>query len=213
MHQQLHPPLSIAILAGGQSQRMGRNKALLELGGLSILQRIINVVRPLTADLFLVTNTPEIYREFQLPMIADLMPGKAALGGIYTALRRARYDWLLALACDMPLLDRQLIAHLAQHRRNEVDVVCPLVGPYPETLHTFYRKTCLPVIENQLHANRLKITDFFAGVRVAYVDETALKEVTPNFNFLLNVNTLEDLAMAAKLMEADEKPARTARSQ
>ena len=97
------PPFSIDILAGGQSRRMVRNKALLKLGGNPIVQWVINTVQELTDDLFLVTNTPGIYTPFNIPMTPDAIPGKAALCGIYTAILHARHDWVLVLACARPL--------------------------------------------------------------------------------------------------------------
>jgi len=193
------PYFSVAILAGGHSRRMGQNKALLEVGGVVILQRVINAVKHLTDDLFLVANTPQLYQDFSLPMQPDVIPDKAALGGVYTAILQARYEWTLILACDMPLLKPEVIAFLAGYL-DTADVVCPLVNSYPETLHAFYRKTCLPVIAQQIAADALKIADFFERVNVQYINEAVLAAVTSDFNFLLNVNTPVDLAIARRLV-------------
>ena len=76
MNANKHTPYSIAILAGGQSRRMGRNKALITLHGKPVLQWVIDAVAPLTDDLFLVTNTPAEYRPFNLPHHPP--PGNAA---------------------------------------------------------------------------------------------------------------------------------------
>jgi len=190
---------SVAILAGGQSRRMGQNKALMQLQGETILQRVINVAAPLTDDLFLVTNTPHVYRTFNLPMVADILPGNAALGGIYTAITKATYDWVLVLACDMPLLDPNVITFLAAQRR-QADVVVPQVGARPETLHAFYKKSCLPVIEAQITAHRLKIVEFFDQVVVQTVSKTTLQTVTSDFNFLINLNTPEDLQRVKSIL-------------
>lgn len=181
---------------------MGQNKALLKVGGVAVLQRVINAVENLTDDLFLVTNAPQVYQNFSLPMVPDVVPNKAALGGIYTAILQARYEWTLVLACDMPLLKTQVIIFLADYL-DTVDVVCPLIKSYPETLHTFYRKTCLPVIKRQIVADILKITDLFNQVNVQYVNEAMLSSVSPDYNFLLNVNTPADLAIARSLIETD----------
>jgi molybdopterin-guanine dinucleotide biosynthesis protein A len=197
-----NPYFSVAILAGGRSRRMGENKALLKVGGVAVLQRVINAVKNLTDDLFLVTNTPQVYQNFSLPMALDVIPDKAALGGVYTAILQSRHEWTLVLACDMPLLKTQVIIFLADYL-NTADVVCPLIKSYPETLHTFYRKTCLPIIKRQIAADILKINDFFDQVNVRYINEAMLSSVTPNYNFLLNVNTPADLAMARSVIETD----------
>ena len=192
-------PFSIAILAGGQSRRMGRDKALIALDGQPILQRVILAVQNLTDDLFLVANAPHRYRAFGLPVIPDILPGKAALGGIYTAIARARYEWVLVLACDMPFLDPRVIALLADHRRH-ADVVVPRIAPQPETLHAFYRKTCLPAIRKRLAANRLRIIGFFEEVTVTYLPADVLQTVAPNFDFLINLNTPDELERARQIL-------------
>ncbi|HEY85314.1 MAG TPA: molybdenum cofactor guanylyltransferase [Chloroflexi bacterium] len=188
MDQSSITPFSVAILAGGQSRRMGQNKALMRLGGMSILQWEINAVKGLTPDLFLVTNSPQIYTPFNIPTIPDVVPGKAALGGIYTALTYAKHNWVLVLACDMPLLNPAIITFLAQQRQ-EADAVIPLVGNHPETLHAFYHKRCIPAVQKRISANKLKVIDFFNEVQVRYVNKEALQAITPDFDYLINLNT------------------------
>ena len=182
------PPFSVAILAGGKSRRMGQNKALMNLDGMPVLQWELNAVTDATDDLFLVANFPEPYKSFNIAVKPDLTPGKAALGGIYSALAYAKYNWVLLLACDMPLLNPAIIAFLARQRQ-QTDVVIPLVGKHPETLHAFYHKRCLPPIQKRIAANRLKVVGFFDEVRVRYVNKMALQAVVPNFDYLINLNT------------------------
>lgn len=193
----MNEPFSIAILAGGQSRRMGRNKALIEVGGRPVLQRVIDSSAPLSDDRFLVTNSPETYHPFGLPMVPDRIPGRAALGGLYTALHQARHPWTLVLACDMPLLEPALITFLAGLRR-DVEVVVPRLKAYPEPLHAFYHKDCLHPIETQLKRERLKLIGFFPAVRVCYVDEDRLTQASPNLDSLVNLNTPADVAAVEK---------------
>lgn len=192
-------PFSVAILAGGQSRRMGQNKALIRLGKLTVLERVINAVESLTDDLFLVADTPEPYQPFGLPVAPDLLPGKAALGGIYTALSHARHEWALVLACDMPLLEPRVLVFQSTFRP-QADVVTPCVGPNPETLHTFYRKPCLPAIRKRLAADQLKVTGFFDEVRVVYLSAETLRPFSPRLHCLLNINTPQDLRLAQTLL-------------
>lgn len=195
-------PFSVAILAGGKSKRMGQNKALLKLNGISILQRVINTVNPLTNDLFLVTNSPDIYHDFALPMVPDIIPHKAALGGIYTAIEHAKNDWVFVVACDMPLLNPKAITFLADQRQG-ADIVVPLIETNPETLHAFYKKSCLPAIEKPLQNNNLKIIGFFDDVSVKYIDKQMLKPITTNFDFLINLNTPQELNRIKSTIEKD----------
>ncbi len=167
---------------------MGQNKALMRLGGMPVLQWEINAVKSLTTDLFLVTNSPRVYTSFNIPTKPDVLPGKAALGGIYSALTYARHNWTLVLACDMPLLNPAIITFLAQQHQ-DADVVIPLVGNHPETLHAFYHKRCLPAARKRINADKLKVIGFFDEVQVRYVNKDALQAITPNFDYLSNLNT------------------------
>ncbi len=178
---------------------MGQDKALLNLAGKPVLQYVIDAVAPLTDDLFLGTNTPQRYRQFKAPAVPDIMPGKAALGGIYTAIARARHPWVFVVACDMPLLNPQVITFLAA-RRNQTDVVAPRIQKQPETMHSFYHKRCLPRIKPYLEADRLKVIGFFDDVTVTYVDKDALHSVVLSFDFLTNVNTPREFTKIEQIL-------------
>lgn len=192
--------ISIAILAGGKSTRMGRDKAFLEVGGKMVIERVIERVRSLTDDLFINTNTPAQYEQFRLRMETDVYPGRAALGGIFTAIHAARHQHVLIVACDMPFLDLKLLRYLVDLAPT-ADIVIPRVTPpQPETLHAIYSKTCLPVIEPRLQANRLRIIGFFEAVSVRYVERREVARFDPDFRSFINLNTPDDLEEARRLV-------------
>lgn len=139
--------VSIAILAGGKSKRMGQDKAFLQVGKKMVIERVIERVQPLTDDLFISTNTPDAFSRFNLPMVGDIHPNKAALGGIYSAIHAAQHQNVLIVACDMPFLNVDLLSYLIQLSAT-ADVVAPFINPpQPETMHTVYNKACLPAIK------------------------------------------------------------------
>lgn len=194
-------PISIAILAGGHSKRMGQNKALLTVNNVPILQRMINAVKPFGSDIFLVTNTPQHYHQFQLPMVPDIIKGKAALGGIYTALTQAKEAWVLVLACDMPFVDGAIIQHLTSLINDQSEVVCPRnEAGYPEPLHSLYHTQCLPLVEQHVQTNELKIANLFTKLVVHYADYAQLALLAATPHFFLNVNTPADLDMAKSVI-------------
>ncbi len=195
-------PFSIAILAGGQSRRMGRNKALISVAGKTILAHVVDELAPLSDDLFLVTNTPETYRTFNLPMVGDIIPNMAALGGIFTAISHAKHDWVFVVACDMPLLEARVINGMATHQQG-VDIVTPCLDGHPDALHTFYNKRCLPAVKNQLSNRRLKVIEFFEKLRVCYLSKNDFRKYSVGFNFLMNINTPEDLARVEKILKRE----------
>jgi len=192
--------MSIAITgviqAGGKSVRMGgRPKALMELGGRRIIDRVVDVMARITSDLVIVTNTPELYASIGLPMVPDAFPGGGALGGIYSGLKAARGAAAFTVACDMPFLMVD-VARLVADRAGEADVVIPRTGEQLETLHASYAKACLGPIEQRLRAGQLRITSFFADVRVLEIPEAEVsRRRAPDLVFM-NVNTPDELERA-----------------
>jgi molybdopterin-guanine dinucleotide biosynthesis protein A len=180
---------------------MGRDKAFLEVGGKLVIERVLAQVAALTDDLFISTNSPEKYERFGLRMVGDVYPDKAALGGIYSAIRAARHDHVLVVACDMPLLNGDLLRYLID-LAGAADVVAPLIDPpQPETTHTVYHKACLPAIESRLTQNRLRVIGFFEDVSVRYVDRAEVASFDPDFYSFTNMNTPEDWQKVAKIVE------------
>jgi molybdopterin-guanine dinucleotide biosynthesis protein A len=184
--------VSVAILAGGQSRRMGQEKAFMVVGGQPVIERVLARVKPLSDDLFISTNSPEQYEQLGLPLVGDVYPNKGALGGIYSAIKAARYKHILIVACDMPFLNVRLLQYLIS-LAHSAEVVAPMIKPpQPETMHAIYSKSCLPSIEKRLQANGLRVIGFFDEVSVRYVDRDEISRFDPNFYSFLNMNTPEE---------------------
>lgn len=190
--------ISVAILAGGQSRRMGRDKALLPVGGRPVVERVIQRVVPLSEDVTLITNTPDTFRYLGYRIVGDLYPGKGSLGGIYTAIHSARYQYCLVVACDMPFLNSDLLSYLTD-LTSGFDVVIPRIEEFPETMHAIYSQGCLEPIERRLLADQLKIIGFFEDVRVRYVERDDVARFDPHFRSFLNMNTPADWQRVQRL--------------
>jgi molybdopterin-guanine dinucleotide biosynthesis protein A len=187
------------IQAGGKSTRMGGDpKALMELGGRRIVERVLDVVRQVAERVLLVTNTPDLYAYLGLPMVPDVFPEGGSLGGIYSGLRAAPGDAAFTVACDMPFLS-VAVARLVVGRAAEADVVAPRIGEQWETLHACYGKACLGPMERCLRAGRLKITGFFDEVRVVALSEAEIAAVGDPGVVFMNVNTPAELERARAL--------------
>jgi molybdopterin-guanine dinucleotide biosynthesis protein A len=187
------------IQAGGKSTRMGGDpKALMELGGRRIVERVLDVVRQVAERVLLVTNTPDLYAYLGLPMVPDVFPEGGSLGGIYSGLRAAPGDAAFTVACDMPFLS-VAVARLVVSRAGEADVVAPRIGEQWETLHACYGKACLGPMERCLRAGRLKITGFFDEVRVHALSEAEIAAVGDPGVVFMNVNTPAELERARAL--------------
>ncbi len=187
------------IQAGGKSTRMGgRPKALLELSGRRIIERVLMALEAAVDDLLVVTNTPELYAFLGQTMVPDIYPDHGSLGGIYSGLTAASGDAALTVACDMPFL-RSDIVRLMVDRAATGDVVIPRIAGQYETLHAVYGKACLVPMQERLSQGRLKITDFFDAVRVAVIEEAELTFYGDPAVVFMNVNTPEELERARAL--------------
>ena len=144
------------IQAGGKSMRMGGEpKALVELGGRRLIERVVAVVREVVDDVLVVTNTPEVYRFLGLPMVPDVFPDHGSLGGNYSGLAAASGAAAFTVACDMPFLHGGGPSRRRPGgggRRRD-----PRACDQLQTLHAVYGKACLPHMEARLHAGRFKI--------------------------------------------------------
>jgi molybdopterin-guanine dinucleotide biosynthesis protein A len=181
----------------------GRPKALLELGGRRIIDRVAHVMRQVADDLLIVTNTPELYASLGLPMVPDVFPDHGSLGGIYSGLQAASGDAAFTVACDMPFLMPE-VARLVTDRAGEADVIVPRVGEQWETLHACYGKACLAPIETRLRAGRLKIVGFYDDVRVLSIPAGEVARFRAPEVVFMNVNTPEELEAARLLLPALE---------
>ena len=188
------------VQAGGRSVRMGgRPKALLELGGRRIIDRVVHVLRQVTDDLLIVTNTPELYASLGLPMVPDVFPDGGSLGGIYSGLLAAPGEAAFTVACDMPFLMAE-VARLVTERAGEADVVVPRIDGQWETLHACYAKACLPPMEARLRAGRLKIVGFYDEVRVLDIGAREIARYRAPEIVFMNVNTPAELEAARALL-------------
>ena len=141
--------LTVVIQAGGESRRMGQDKALLPFLGKALIRRVIERVGSLADELLVTTNRPEAYGFLNLPLVTDLIPGRGALGGLYTAMSAARKPLVAVVACDMPFASAALLA--AQRDlllATGSDAVIPQTGGGTEPFHAVYRRdACLPAIQ------------------------------------------------------------------
>jgi molybdopterin-guanine dinucleotide biosynthesis protein A len=184
------------LLAGGESRRMGGvNKALLEVGGVPIVQRVVNILSKVLQKIIIVTNSPADFAFLNLPMFSDLVPGKGSLGGLYTGLSACEGHSGFLVACDMPFLKVDVIRHMVD-LAHKADVIVPRIHDKLEPLHAIYSPACLPHIPELLHRSDLKISHLFDKVDVLEVPEQDLAVFDPDFQFIINVNSPEDLQRA-----------------
>jgi molybdopterin-guanine dinucleotide biosynthesis protein A len=192
------------VLAGGKSLRLGRNKALEEIGGQTLIQRVINRLELLGTEVTVVVAQGDqlFLPDSRTKVVVDVYPAKGALGGIYSGLKAAPSFHSLVVACDMPFLNINLLRYLME-LCPAFDVVIPRLEGKLEPLNAVYSKNCLGPMESMLHAGRLRIADFLPAVRVRYVDDAEVEKFDPQRLSFFNINSEADLERAKSLLEKE----------
>jgi molybdopterin-guanine dinucleotide biosynthesis protein A len=190
--------LSLALLSGGRSSRMGQDKALMPFLGRPLIQRILERLANVGEQVILSTNHPADYAFLNLPSYPDIRPDCGSLGGLYTALSAAGQPLLAAVACDMPFANPALFKYeqllLSQ---SGADVVIPSTPDGLEPLHAVYRRmTCLPVIHSALENGNLKMVGWLPEVKVRIVIPDEVARFDPHGLAFWNLNTPEEFSQA-----------------
>ena len=185
------------ILAGGASSRMGREKALLELGGVPMVARMAALLWPLAEQVTLIAP-PEKFVEMPLRVIADDEPGLGPLGGIATALRFSHAEWNLVCGCDLPFLTEAWLAHLTERARySSADALLPQGAQgHVEPLCAMYRTRARTAIAEALSRGVRKVSDGLAAVRVETIPAAEWKAFDSHGLLFKNMNSPEDFAEA-----------------
>jgi len=191
-------PVSAIIQAGGQSRRMGTDKALIDYHGRPILAHVIDTLRQLSDDVLVVSNRSDVYGPIAAPLDARLVPDynppSGPLGGIAAGLVAMKHDLALVVACDMPFLNLDLIRYLIE-RATDFDVVVPQTGDQYEPLHAVYRRSCLVAIQRRLANNERRVISFFQDMRLSVVSEAEWRVIDPTGRSVANLNTPADLTL------------------
>lgn len=198
--------LSVVIQAGGRSERMGRDKARVLLAGRPLITHVLERVAHLGTEVLVTTNAPEDYAFLGVRLAGDEHPGAGALAGLRTALRAARHETVLVLACDLPFVCLPLLEHMLG-LAPEADAVVPRWHGEFEPLHAVYRRTCLPAIERSLDEGRRRMISFLPAVRLTVVEDDQVAAYDPQGLTFFNVNTPDDLRAAERILAGGDHPA------
>ncbi len=187
------------VLAGGESRRMGKNKAFLEMDGKTLLERSLEVLDDVCEEVLISCRDYYMYDHYGFETVPDLIKGQGPMGGLYAVLQQAKYDYLFIVACDMPFLSGKAIKYL-YGLREDCDVVLPSVSGKIHTLHAFYHRRIMPFVEKDLKENKLSIVRALFGGSLNYFNKQVIElEEIPDPQMrhifaksLVNVNTPQE---------------------
>jgi molybdopterin-guanine dinucleotide biosynthesis protein A len=193
-------------MAGGRNTRYGAIKALEPVGGIRIIDRVMDALKQVTPALVLIANDPVAYCEMQLPMRPDARPDLGAIGGLLTALRWAveeQRPGLFAVACDMPFLSVDLLRELQRRAAlQRADVIAPESGSRRglEPLCAYYSTRCLPAVESAIERADLRLVGFHNDVAVERIPLDVVQHYGDPDVMFLNVNTRDERERAERLL-------------
>lgn len=183
-----------AILAGGKSSRMGREKALLELSGELLVRRIARVLEPIFPRVVVVTNSAEVARAAQLPAVADAHLNKGPLAGIEAALLYFQTSTFI-VACDLPHLNADFVRFQIEGWREELDALVPLSEQGLEPLHAVWAPSCLTSIQNALKEERPpSLRRVLSELNVGEIALEQARRFDAHLRFFENWNRPEDVS-------------------
>ena len=185
---------TIAILAGGKSNRFPPNKLLIAWKGKPLIQHTISNILRTPHRLSLITNQKDDFSFLGLPTYSDIYANKGPLGGIHAALRHAKTPVIWVIAGDMIYMDESILGLLFQYSGG-VDCVIPENNKgQPEPLCGLYRTSCLQVIEQIIDANRNpSVLSLFENIPTRYISWNRIAAMGIRPNIFTNINSPRDL--------------------
>jgi len=178
----------------------GRNKALLDIGGKTILDHLLSLFEELFEEIILVANDPETYLDQDFIITADLFDVRSSLTGIHAGLFTATRPYAFFAACDAPFVKREVIQAILERIDPGVDVVIPETETGIEPLCAVYSKKCLVPAERNLRRENFQIRRMFKKLRVRTVSQKVLTACDPELMSFFNINTPEDLDKARRIL-------------
>lgn len=193
--------LAVAIQAGGESLRMGTDKALVPFLGRPLIAYVIERLSGLGGEFLVTTNHPERFGFLNIPLFQDILPGKGALSGLYTALANAQQPFVAVVACDMPFANPDLIKALQKDLIEQgADVAIPRSAEGYEPFHAVYRReTCLAAVRAALERGEKRMISWFPEVNVVEYSPEQVEQFDPDLKIFLNANTPEELRKAEEI--------------
>jgi molybdenum cofactor guanylyltransferase len=179
------------VLAGGESQRMGRNKALMELHGQPLIARVLDKLGSLCDELIIAASDPASYASLGVQAVPDVLLNRGPLSGIHAGLAAMHAERAVVVGCDMPFLNAALLRYLAS-LGCDWDAVVPQIGGQFEPLHAVYGVACVKAIEELVVAGPRRIVHLYQRVRTHVVTEETVRSFDPHLYSFVNVNTPQE---------------------
>lgn len=183
--------VSIILLAGGKSKRMGKDKCLIKLNSKTLLEHNISKAEKITRNILIIANQSK-YGEFKYPLHKDIYTNKGPIGGIHTGLFHSTTNTNIVIGCDMPNLSLNFLQYMLKSHHVNFQATIPICQKKIQPLAGIYEKSCIDILESQIETGGNKMKEVLEISNTKYIDITNDLEFYSPYLFD-NLNTIEDL--------------------
>lgn len=205
----MYQNISVAILSGGKSSRMGTNKSLLEINNKTVIEILKENLQLIFNEVILIANDSETYKFLKIPIYEDMYKGIGPLAGIHSALTNSKNDKVFVISCDIPLINIEIIKSIIEYKEG-YQIIVPFADGFIQSLCGLYHKSLIPKINEIISSYQLdtekskqklcKIKQLI-NMSNSLIIEDVDKLAGYSENIFLNMNHPEDYEKVKNILE------------
>ncbi len=189
--------VSCVIVAGGKSERIGRDKKFIKLKGKYFLEHAIETAKKLSENIIISVGSKrqkkQVRKITNLKIVVDSAESRGPVAGLYEGLRECAHEYAIVLPCDTPLMQAKVFEHMLRECAG-YDAVVPRKGELLEPLHAVYKvSSMLKACEKALEENQLNLSKAVSKLKVKYIPLEVFEKYDRNLLTFHNINTRKDL--------------------
>lgn len=194
------------ILCGGKSQRMGFDKSSIRVNNKYLIEIIGEKLEEIFNEVLLVANDVSKFNYLKYDVIKDELPNLGPVGAIYTSLKRSSSKYVFVVPCDMPFINLDYIRYMmSKAKASNYEGVATCHANFIEPLYAFYSKETIPVFEEHIRSNKLRLHELIKYCNLYYVEEEKAREYSKNLDMFINLNYSSELSALKKLYSEDSE--------
>lgn len=182
-----------AVLTGGESRRMGHDKAFVLVDGVAMIDRVLGSVIPATDRVIIIGGDHEKYERVGRPTYPDSVVGLGPLSGLYTAFTVTKADFVFLAACDMPRIHPKSAINMVERGVGKADALIPLINDQEQGLFALYARSAITPFEERIKKGDIQFDEFRESIKKEHVTEEFFTPFDPELATFINVNTPEEL--------------------
>jgi molybdopterin-guanine dinucleotide biosynthesis protein A len=159
-----------AIVAGGGSRRMGRDKATLEFQGKMLIQWVYDEAKKIFDHIIIVSSRHDCFETLEVPVVRDVLPVSATIVGVVSGLIHAPSPYVVVLPCDTPFVSAEALEYMIGESRGQ-DIIVPRTIKGYEPLHAIYNRSCISYMLSNIERNKLSMLDLFPYLSVRELND------------------------------------------